>query len=144
VVDWSSYCREVLIFLTIKTSQVIGGPNIVVEIDEAKFGKRKHNVGRIVQGQWVFGGIERDNPEKCFLVPVPDRKSNTLISRIEEYIRPGSIRMSDCWKAYNLIDNARFLHLQVNHTYNFIDPETGAHTQNIERMWREVRATIPR
>jgi len=39
VVNWSSYCREVLIFWSIKTSQVIGGPNIVVEIGEAKFGK---------------------------------------------------------------------------------------------------------
>jgi len=83
-----------LFFWPIKTSQVIGGPNIIVEIDGAKFGKRKHNVGRIVEGQWVYGGIERENPEKCFLVPVPDRKSDTLISLIEEYIRPGSIIVS--------------------------------------------------
>ena len=42
----------------------------------------------------MYGGIERENPEKCFLVPVPDRKSDTLISLIEEYIRPGSIIVS--------------------------------------------------
>ena len=23
----------------------------------------------------------------------------------------------------------------TNHTYNFVDPETGAHTQNVENMW---------
>lgn len=33
-------------------------------------------------------------------------------------------------------------HLSVNHKTNFVDPETGAHTQGIERTWREVRANI--
>lgn len=37
-----------------------------------------------------------------------------------------------------------FKHLKVNHTYNFVDPDTGAHTQNIERNWRDARANIPR
>ncbi|EFN82675.1 hypothetical protein EAI_02718, partial [Harpegnathos saltator] len=35
-------------------------------------------------------------------------------------------------------------HLTVNHSYNFVDPDIGAHTQNIERIWREVRSNIPR
>lgn len=25
------------------------------------------------------------------------------------------------------------------HTYNFVDPDTGAHAKHIERLWREVR-----
>lgn len=32
----------------------------------------------------------------------------------------------------------------VNHKENFVDPITGVHTQNIERIWREMRANIPR
>lgn len=32
----------------------------MIKIDEAKIGKRKYNRGRIMQGQWVFGGIERN------------------------------------------------------------------------------------
>jgi len=38
---------------------VLGGPGVVVEIDEVKFGKRKYNWGRWLDGQWVFGGFER-------------------------------------------------------------------------------------
>jgi len=45
----------------------IGGPGKVVEIDESKFGKRKFNKSRHVDGVWVFRGIERNsNPPKCF------------------------------------------------------------------------------
>ncbi|XP_024869450.1 uncharacterized protein LOC112453119 [Temnothorax curvispinosus] len=52
--------------------------------------------------------------------------------------------MSDCWKSYNCLNNEGFQYLTVNHSYNFVDPETGAHTQNIECVWREVRGNIPR
>lgn len=36
-----------------------------------------------------------------------------------------------------------YKHLSVNHKYNFVDPDTGAYTQNIERTWRTARANIP-
>ena len=49
-----------------------------IEIDESKFGKRKYNKGRRVEGVWVFGGIDRRTRE-CFLVPVEDRSAETLI-----------------------------------------------------------------
>jgi hypothetical protein len=38
---------------------VIGGDNIVVEIDGSKLGKRKYHRGHRVEGVWVVGGIER-------------------------------------------------------------------------------------
>lgn len=39
-----------------------------------------------------------------------------------------------------VINNSHInVHVQVNHTYNFVDPETGVHTQNVERMWGSAK-----
>lgn len=51
--------------------------------------------------------------------------------------------ISDCRKAYDCLANEGFHHLKVNHSLHFINPETGDHTNNIERVRREVRSTIP-
>jgi len=143
VVDWSSFCREVCMFWLEQRCEVLGGPGIVVEIDEAKIGRRKYNRGRWVNGNWVFGGIERGTG-RCFIVPVPNRGAVTLLGVIKKWIRPGTTIISDCWKAYDCLSSEGFIHQTVNHSQNFVDPCTRSHTQNIERVWREVRGNIPR
>ena len=79
LVDWYNYCREVCLCSLEDCLEQIGGNNIIVEIDESKFGKRKYNRGKRVEGQWVFGGIEKENKEKCFMVCVQERSAATLI-----------------------------------------------------------------
>ncbi|KAL7723520.1 hypothetical protein ACLKA6_001960 [Drosophila palustris] len=144
VIDWKSYLREVYIDWSSKNSRVrIGGPDKIVEIDEAKVGKRKYNRGRVVEGQWVFGGIERESGE-FFILPVECRNAETLLKIIKERVADGTTIMSDCWKAYNCLAEEGFIHQTVNHSQNFVDPQTRAHTQNIERLWRDMRDFIPR
>ena len=53
--------------IAILDNEQIGGPGIVVGVDESKFGKRKYHRGRKVDGCWVFGGIERVG-KKCFFL----------------------------------------------------------------------------
>ncbi|KMQ89871.1 putative transposase-like protein, partial [Lasius niger] len=125
-----------------KNTTKLGGPNTIVEIDEAKIGKRKYNRGRIVKGNWIFGGYER-NTRKVFIVQVPDRTEKTLLNLIKEWILDGTTIISDCWRSYDCLNSEGFQHLKVNHSMNFVDPDTGAHTQHIERVCREVRANIP-
>ena len=80
-IDWYNFFRDVCIEYYVTHPIVIGGPGKVVEIDESKFGKRKYNRGRVVDGHWVFGGIERGS-KSAFMVVVPApsnlQRSNSL------------------------------------------------------------------
>lgn len=144
VVDWFSFCRQVCIdWCVTNSSEMLGGPGIIVEIDEAKIGKRKYNRGRMIDGYWVFGAYERESG-RIFLVPVQERTAAALIGLITERIAPGTIIISDCWRSYNSLSEEGFTHLKVNHSINFVDPDSGAHTNSIERVWRDVRSKIPR
>lgn len=103
VCDWSSFIRETLIYWGFaSSSEKLGGPGKVVEIDEAKFGKRKYNRGRVIHGQWLFGGFER-NSKKIFLEAVENRNSSTLLEIIKRKIEVGTTIISDCWKAYDCL-----------------------------------------
>ncbi|KAF8777106.1 putative transposase-like protein like [Argiope bruennichi] len=132
--DWISFCREVCACMLVNESVTLGWQGKIVEIDESKFGKRKYNKGKRVEGAWVFGGVERDS-NKCFMAVVPDRTSETLISVLKEWVLQGSTVMSDCWKAYDCLSSEAFVHLAVNHSLTFKDPDTGAHTNSIEGTW---------
>uniref|UniRef100_A0A2C9KR82 OTU domain-containing protein n=1 Tax=Biomphalaria glabrata TaxID=6526 RepID=A0A2C9KR82_BIOGL len=143
IIDWSSFLREVCEHYVHTNFEMLGGEGKIVEIDEAKFGRSKNNKGRFLRGTWVFGGIERDS-KKCFVIPVKDRTKETLLQIIKERILPGTTIMSDCWRSYDCLSSEGYRHLTVNHSYNFVNPETKAHTQHIERLWREVRWNIPK
>lgn len=120
----------------------MGGEGKHVEIDETQFSKRKNHQGRMMPGSdiWVFGGICRED-KKAFAMVVPDRSATTLIPIITTYIQNNTTIYSDCWGSYNSISNLphNYDHQQVNHSQNFVDPITNAHTQTIERMWRDLK-----
>lgn len=142
----------------------LGGVGRTVEIDESKFGHRKNYRGRLVEGCWVFGGIERESGN-VFLEVVKNgilfqRRScnrnkhvfckinlnysdaKTLIPLIKKYIADGTTIISDCWAAYRQLDELEFDHLTVNHSVNFKDPETGANTNRIECTWRHAKESM--
>ena len=106
VCDYKRYCGEICVNIVLDESQqFIGGPGKIVEIDESKFGKRKNHIGHDIDGQWVFGGICRQD-WKCFLVTVPNREKETLLPLIKDRIAPGTTIMSDCWKSYDCLSQS--------------------------------------
>ncbi|GFQ64168.1 DDE_Tnp_IS1595 domain-containing protein [Trichonephila clavata] len=94
VADWRNYASDVLIDYIVVNTEKLGGGGKTVEVDESKIGKRKYNRGHFVEGQWVFGGVERETG-RCFLVAVHDRTAETLLGLIESWIEPGKTFISD-------------------------------------------------
>ncbi|XP_057292022.1 uncharacterized protein LOC130614603 [Hydractinia symbiolongicarpus] len=142
IVDWANFLREICDEIVIKRSKPIGGKGVKVQIDESKFGKQKYHRGHKVEGQWVFGGIESES-RKNFMIPVEKRDRNTLIPIIERYILPGTTIVSDCWKAYDILDELDYHYLKVNHSIEFVN-ESGDHTNKIEGHWRQAKAVMPK
>lgn len=98
VVDWYNFCRDVCAEYLHNHAAKIGGPGTIVEIDKAKFGKRKYNRGRPREGKWVIGGIERGT-EKMFLQIVPSRDAVTLLPIIQQNVLPGTIIQTHEWRS---------------------------------------------
>jgi transposase-like protein len=119
----------------------IGGIGTIVECDETFYARQKYHVGHLPTSQvWVVGGICRETKE-MFLKRVPNRSTATLQPLLLLKIVPGTLVITDKWRAYNFMDlpPSPFAHFTVNHSKNFVDPLTGAHTQTIERSWIEVK-----
>ena len=138
---FTAFRDSVISELTEGPQPAIGGKNFNVEIDETLISHRKYHRGRYLASVWVFGGICRET-KQAFALVVPDRTSSTLLEEIANHIEPGSIIHSDTWKSYQAIEqipNRDYIHLNVNHSKNFVNPETGSHTQSVERMWRDLK-----
>ena len=60
----------------------IGGNNIIVEIDESKFGKRKYHRGHKVEGVWIIGMVERTEQKRIKLMVVDDRTAETINTKL--------------------------------------------------------------
>ena len=122
-------------------SPQIGGNDVVVQIDESHIFTRKYHRGRdLVSEQfWTFGGIDDDG--NIFLERILDRKSETLTEVLQRRVKPGSIILSDQWSGYSLVGDF-FLHFQVNHSENFVNPVTGVDTQRIEATWSVLKRLL--
>ena len=142
-IEWCTFFRECCISRIIDNSTPIGGNGIEVEIDESKFGKRKYYRGHHVEGQWVFGGREKYDKRKIFMIPVTNRKQKTLLPLIKKWIKPGSIIHSDCWKAYCNLNKMGYTHVTVNHSKEFKNESNAACTNCIESEWRHAKVYMP-
>ena len=157
IVKWYKFCREVCTewFCKPDNTPKLGGFGQIVEMDESFFpGQPKYNRGRRLgedswnDGEkWGFGLVQRGCLDAIIEQVPSNRSSATLIPIIDRHCLDGTIFCSDGWKAYNklkehiLLDDCE--HVLVNHSKNFVDPETGAHTQTIEGLWRHCKTFLP-
>lgn len=133
VSEWTKFIRQ-MVADCVESEQVkIGGPNIIIEVDETKLGKRKYHRGHKVEGVWIIAGVERTNEKKLFLIEVEDRSASTILEVFRTFVLPGSVVYTDGWAAYPQVCNELNLeHHYVNHKHFFKDPNTGVHTNTVE------------
>ena len=124
----------------------LGGPGIVVEIDESCFShKPKHHRGRVPSTPlWVFGLVDTSTkPGVGYMEIVEKRKADTLLPIIQKVVRHGTTIHSDGWKAYKRIQqDLGFTHKTVNHSICFVDRDTEVHTQTVESYWNWQKSFI--
>lgn len=151
IADWYTFCRKIVIDSfdqKLTNLGLIGGPGIVVQIDESKFGKRKYHKGRRVLGHWVLGMIANESEDlRIEICPISDdcpeggRSTEDLVPLIKKHVAFGSIIHTDSWRAYRSLVNNGYTHKIVNHSdpeNPFIAPD-GTHTQRIESTWRPLK-----
>ena len=135
--------RHVCTLMLDKPNIKLGGYGQVVEIDESLFARVKHNKGKDLKRKhiWVFGLVDRSTSKVYFQI-VPNRKAETLLSIIYDHVQPGTLIYSDCWSAYNKISylhQNQIKHQTVNHSCNFVCPQTMACTNTIESLWNTAK-----
>ena len=157
IVKWYKFARTVCTEWINNPDNMpkLGGYGKIVEFDESFFpGKPKYNRGRRLgetgwedDEKWVFGLTERGSLD-AIAVQVPSSRSRKLLLPIiKKHCKEGTIFCSDGWKAYDKLeqhlDIEDIIHYPVNHSNNYVDPVTGAHTQTIEGFWRQCKAKLP-
>lgn len=146
---WAELVRECMIKDLDLGSRMIGGVSNdgvrkVVEIDESLFFKRKYNKGRVNNGTWYVGGIERGTRE-AFMLPVENRNTETMVRILMQHVLPGTTVITDKWAAYKkaMDEMNMYEHKVINHSINFVDPlDPTTHTQNIEGLWSRSKFFI--
>ncbi|KCZ80537.1 hypothetical protein H312_02049 [Anncaliia algerae PRA339] len=86
---------------------------------------------------------ERTAKRIIIVLPVPDRKKETLILILLKYVKQDSIIYSDSFSSYSTIKEYFSIHKKVNHLLHFVDPVTRVHTNTKEGNWNGIRLKIP-
>ena len=91
----------------------------------------------------MCGGVQK---AKGYCEIVPNRTRVTLTAVMNRVLNANCTVQSDMWRAY--IKLPRYVpavihhHDTVRYKYNFVNPMTGAHTQNIESYWNRIKTWL--
>ncbi|KAK2961798.1 hypothetical protein BLNAU_3235 [Blattamonas nauphoetae] len=102
VSEWYKKARTVCLLHSINNTVKIGGPGIVVEVDEMLMIKSKSFRGKEYTGYWMIGGVVKNQPDQFFFEMVDSRTQSSTRDVIMRHIEPGSIIHTDGWRETEL------------------------------------------
>lgn len=124
---------------------ILGGPGIVVQVDESVISRRKYHRGRVVKEKWVMG-LYDTSTKRGMVMYIPNRRAETLLDVILKHVKPGTEIWTDCWSGYRCLSTlgnvSQFIHKTVNHSQNFVDPATNTCTNMVEGYWAKLKAYL--
>ncbi|KAG0426564.1 hypothetical protein DMUE_5961 [Dictyocoela muelleri] len=124
----------------------LGGFGNQVQVYETKlnFNVKSHRGTSTIKLVWTITIVDITcNPTKVYADIVKRRDDESLIPIISSVVRPVSIITTDEWRAYNNFMNINdYYHRRVCHKYNFVDPETGNHTQHVESFNNKLKLAL--
>ena len=100
-------------------------------------------VGVSQKARGRVGMVERCTG-RSLVFRVPNRSRETLVTGlVRELVEPGTFIIYDEFSPYfKLKDVGEYIYLMVNHSENFVDPYTGAHSNTIEGVWSHVKRKL--
>ena len=122
-----------------------------IQVDEVQFGARKYQKGkRTNKGGVVWyltiAAIDGSGPKKrttkVYSQLVQDRSAATLVPLIKRKCSATTTVFSDCWRSYRSVAEFVGAHLTVNHSREFKNPKTGAHTNNVESSHSQIKRNL--
>lgn len=124
----------------------LGGIGKTVQVDETKLNYNvKSHRGRGPEApDWALTMVDiSTTPARGFAKMISDRSAETLISNIEQVVRPRTHIQTDEWAGYRPLSQMNiFSHSTITHKYNFVDPITGVHTQQVESFNNKIKTDI--
>ncbi|XP_046983560.1 uncharacterized protein LOC124553699 [Schistocerca americana] len=136
--DWFLSCREICSAL-LKRRGKIGGPGVVVEMDELPFRRVKYDLGKWMAEVWVWGAVVCGKEHgQLVLKMVEKRNARTLQSLLEEHIEDGTVICSDKWKSYEDEGEVDLQTFAADHNYQFRNKLIGTMEQHWEGIQRVV------
>ena len=61
---------------------------------------------------------------------------------VQQFVEPGTSIISDKFSLYFNLNSLGYVHAMVNHSENFVDPFTGAHSNMIEGVWSQIKRKL--
>ncbi|MFY9644189.1 MAG: IS1595 family transposase [Terriglobales bacterium] len=111
-----------------------------VEMDETGVGPTTKRMGRSPKPKTtVFGMVERKGRVKA--VVASDRKKDTLMPIIKEYVFPESVIFTDEFPSYDGLNVRGYDHRRINHSAG-VYVMGDVHTNTIEGFWSLVKRGI--
>lgn len=92
--------------------KTIGGPGIIVEIDETWLPNILPTEPDTRGGAIVFGIYSQ---EGVITQVIPDRRADTMIPLIQASVLPGSIVVTDAHRSYSAVASCGYRHVALNH-----------------------------